>query len=104
MQIGANLQETSTWHTVTVRDVPVSAFWSVTVYNADGYLQANELGANSYNNLTADADVDGSFTIHFGGCEDGRINWIPVTPGWRAARASLIQFTVIIFDRSLRTG
>ncbi len=69
-------------HAVTAQDVPVDAFWSVTVYNAEGYLEANDLGVNSYNNFTAEPNADGSHTIHFGGCEDGRANCIPVTAGW----------------------
>ncbi|MBL4556541.1 MAG: DUF1214 domain-containing protein [Rhodobacteraceae bacterium] len=44
--------------------------------------RANDLGRNSYNNTSARPNADGSYTIHFGGCEDGRINCIPVTPGW----------------------
>jgi hypothetical protein len=69
-------------HAVTVKDVPVDAFWSLTVYNAQGYLEANDLGLNSYNNFTAQPNEDGSYTIHFGGCDDGRINCLPIMPGW----------------------
>ncbi|WP_298854581.1 DUF1254 domain-containing protein [uncultured Ruegeria sp.] len=72
-------------HVVTVKDVPVRAFWSVTVYNGEGFLAANDLGVNSYNGYTAEAADDGSVTLHFGGCEDGRVNCLPITPGWNYA-------------------
>ena len=72
-------------HAVTVKGVPVDAFWSLTVYNADGYIAENELGAYSFNQVTARSNDDGSFTIHFGGCEDGRVNCLPISEGWNYA-------------------
>jgi len=71
-------------HVVTVKDVPVDAFWSITVYNADGYLEANDLGVNSYNDSSAEPNEDGSITIHFGGDPKG-INYLPITEGWNYA-------------------
>lgn len=42
----------TTVHQLTVKDVPVDGFWSVTVYNKDGYFTANEQNAYSLNNIT----------------------------------------------------
>jgi hypothetical protein len=66
---------------LTVRDVPVDGFWSVSVYNADGYFEPNERDAYSVNNLTAARDDDGAVTIHFGGDGD-RPNLLPIAEGW----------------------
>ncbi|WP_309226906.1 MULTISPECIES: DUF1214 domain-containing protein [unclassified Mycolicibacterium] len=70
----------TTVHRLTVNDVPVDGFWSVTVYNEDGYFTANDQNAYSVNNITADKAADGSTTIQFGGA-DGP-NLLPITPGW----------------------
>jgi len=70
---------------LTVRDVPVDAFWSISVYNRDGFFEPNDLGAYSVNSVTAQRDPDGSVTVHFGGCVDGRPNCLPVTYGWNYA-------------------
>ena len=69
-------------HTLTVKDVPVDAFWSVTVYGADGFIHENDLGVYSYNNVTAKPNEDGSITINFGDCGDGSGNCLPISEGW----------------------
>jgi hypothetical protein len=72
----------STVHKLIVRDVPVDGFWSVTVYNAEGYLQANQYNAYSVNNITAKRNADGSIAIQFGGCDGKRPNCLPIMMGW----------------------
>ncbi|WP_458190974.1 DUF1214 domain-containing protein [Haladaptatus sp. NG-WS-4] len=57
-------------HTLTVQDVPVDGFWSVTVYNSDWYLEKNKYDAYSVNNVTAERNADESVTVHFGGDPD----------------------------------
>jgi hypothetical protein len=68
-------------YTLTVKDVPVDGFWSVTVYNAKGFMEKNDRNAYSFNNVTARRDKDGSITIHFGG-DPGNPNYLPVVKGW----------------------
>ena len=67
---------------LTVRDVPVDGFWSISVYNAQGFFEPNPFDAYTANNLTAKKNDDGSVTIQFGDC-DGKIpNCLPIMPGW----------------------
>jgi hypothetical protein len=70
---------------VTVKDVPVDAFWSISVYNKDGYFEKNQFNSYSVNNISGTPNKDGSITVHFGGCEDKRVNCIPLTEGWNYA-------------------
>ena len=69
-------------HQITVKDVPVDAFWSISMYNKDGYFQKNALDAYSVNNISGKPNKDGSFTVHLGGCKDKRVNCLPLTEGW----------------------
>ena len=63
-------------------DVPVDGFWSISVYNADGFFEPNESNAYSVNNITAARDDDGSVTVVFGGEGDPARNSLPITEGW----------------------
>lgn len=67
---------------LVVRDVPVEAFWSISVYNADGFFETSDEGGCSVNQFTAVAEDDGSIVVHFGGCGDGRPNCLRVMDGW----------------------
>jgi len=68
-------------YTLTVKDVPVDAFWSVTLYDDKGWMPVNKYDAYSFNNVTAKQDKDGSITIHFGG-DPKADNFLPIVPGW----------------------
>jgi len=70
---------------LTVKDVPVKGFWSISLYNAKGYFQQNDLHAYSLNNLTAKPNSDGSYTIRFGGCTATTENCLPIMEGWNYA-------------------
>jgi hypothetical protein len=63
-------------------DVPAGAFWSVSLYNADGFFEPNPLDAYTVNSVTGTRNDDGSITVHLGGCDDGRVNCLPIMEGW----------------------
>ena len=71
----------TTPYTLTVKNVPVDGFWSVSVYNRDLYFQKNKYNAYSVNNVTAERNTDGSATIHFGGAPD-QPNFLYTPEGW----------------------
>jgi hypothetical protein len=74
--------EGNTVYRLNVKDVPVDGFWSISVYNANGYFEPNPQNAYTLNNITAKADADGSISVQFGGC-DGKIdNCLPTPPDW----------------------
>ena len=72
----------ATVYKVRVKDVPVDAFWSISVYNAQGYYEKNALNSYTINSVTGKKGADGSTTVQFSGC-DGKIpNCIPIVEGW----------------------
>jgi hypothetical protein len=72
----------TTIYKLQVGDVPVNGFWSVSVYNEQGYYEKNPFNAYTLNNLTAKKGDDGSVAIQFGGCDGKLPNCLPITKGW----------------------
>lgn len=72
----------STVHKLVVGKVPVDGFWSISVYNAKGYYEANPYKAYTLNSLTGKKGADGNVTVQFGGCDGKIANCLPVTKGW----------------------
>jgi hypothetical protein len=64
---------------LTIGDVPVDGFWSISVYNSEGFFEHNDQGAYSVNNITAARNADDTVTVRFGGKGD---NSLPITDGW----------------------
>ena len=69
-------------YSLRVADVPVDAFWSISMYNSAGYFEKNEWDAYSLNDLTAVKDDDGAVTVNFGAEPGGRSNFLPISEGW----------------------
>ncbi|MFF2274392.1 DUF1214 domain-containing protein [Agromyces sp. NPDC058126] len=67
---------------LTVGDVPVDGFWSISVYNADGFFEPNDRGAYTINNITGARNGDGTITVRFGDYPADTPNTIPITEGW----------------------
>jgi len=73
-----------TVYRLNLNKVPVDAFWSLSIYNAQGYFEPNPEDAYSVNNLTARPNPDGSITVQLGGRKgtSPTSNWLPTMPGW----------------------
>jgi hypothetical protein len=81
LNVTPRMNDGATTYRLKVKDVPVDAFWSITVYNTEGYIQPNELNAYSVNNITANKSEDGSVAIQFGGCDGNIPNCLPIMKG-----------------------
>ena len=67
---------------LTVKDVPVNAFWSISIYNKAGYFEKNKYDSYNVNSVTAKRNKDGSVTVNFGRSKDGKDNFLYVVEGW----------------------
>ncbi|WOH38625.1 DUF1214 domain-containing protein [Thalassotalea fonticola] len=65
---------------LTVESVPVDAFWSISIYNEHGLFEPDESAVYSINSTTAEKNIDGSVTIHFG--RSGSKNNLAIFNNW----------------------
>jgi hypothetical protein len=72
----------STVYRLNVTNVPVDAFWSISVYNSEGYFEKNSLNAYSLNSVTGKRGSDGSIAVQFGGCDGQAPNCLPIVKDW----------------------
>jgi len=71
----------TTSYSLTVKDVPVDGFWSISLYNGEGFYEKNDLNIYTYNNITAEKNQDGTIIINFGG-DPNQINYMPIVKDW----------------------
>ena len=81
INVTPKMNDGKTPYILKVKDVPVDGFWSITVYNKDGYMEKSPTNAVSLNNITGKKDADGTYTVHFGGDEKAP-NYLAIFPGW----------------------
>ena len=82
LNITPSRNDGATIYRLTVKDVPVAGFWSVSLYNAQGYYEKNPQDAYSLNNITARKGADGVIAVQFGGCDGAVPNCLPIVKGW----------------------
>ena len=78
----------------TIRPLPVqydkNGYWSLTVYNAEGWVKSDPFVINSHH---AKANKDGSYTLHFN-CGDKAINNFQTTKNWNALMRAYLPNSV----------
>ena len=53
----------------------------MSLYNASRYYKPNERNAHSVNSVRGTPNDDSSMTVHLGGCDDDRVNGLPIMEG-----------------------
>jgi hypothetical protein len=61
--------------------VAVDGFWSISIYNAEGFFHKNDLDAYPLNSVTAKRKTDGSVAV----CDGKIANCLPTPKDWNYA-------------------
>ncbi|MEY8828518.1 DUF1214 domain-containing protein [Sedimentitalea sp. XS_ASV28] len=74
-------ESSDTCYAGTYEVPPNDAFWSITVYGDDGFMESNN---NMINDRNVTLNDDGSFTVHFGSVENcgEQPNRVDISEGW----------------------
>jgi hypothetical protein len=72
-------------YTLELPDVPVDGFWSMSIYNRDGFFEENPYDSYSLNNVTSTPNEDGSYTLNLAPEGAGLTNHLFVMDGWNYA-------------------
>lgn len=67
---------------IEVGEVPVDAFWSISLYNKAGYFEKNTRDLYNINSITAEKNPDGTITVNFGTSDAQKPNYFPIMDGW----------------------
>ena len=60
-------------------------FWSVTIYNRDGYLEPNPYDSHNMNSVTSVTDSNGVVTLNLSSDGESLANHLYVMDGWNYA-------------------
>ncbi len=71
-----------TIYKLDAKDEPVDGFWSISLYDAEGFFEPNSLSAYTLKNITAKKSDDGTVAVQFGGCDGKFPNCLPTMAGW----------------------
>lgn len=69
-------------YSLTLFDVPADAFWSLSIYNRDGFFEQNPDEAYNINSVTAEPNPDGSVTLNLAPQKGDLANYLHVMDGW----------------------
>jgi hypothetical protein len=69
-------------YTLLLESVPVDAFWSIAIYNKDGYFEANPYNSFGLNSITATPDERGRVTLNLAPEPGDLTNHAYIMDGW----------------------